>query len=379
MSIGVLATQDTKADESAYLAACLVEAGVGAEQIDTTPSRWIDTSGQRSRAEMMSAAAAEIRAFVEPRVLSGELTGVCVIAGATGGRLTADLLSQLPFGVPKLLVSPIASSEARHYIGASDTIVVPPVVDFAGRNEYSDFALSRAAEILAALVGGGATYPRSREDHIAVSAFGVTNPLIAALGEPLRRHGERLTVFSANGTGGEAFEKFIEGGMVHGALDLTLSELADELCGGVLSAGPERGWAASRAKLRQIVMPGGIDFINFGPMSQVPPNMRDRKIVEHTSAVTLVRTSPEENYELGRMVGSRALGGGENCRVLVPTDGYSVLSSAGGPLHDPSADAAFEQGLQSIYGSAYERVEDNINGPLSVAAVLEEYGKWKVE
>ena len=377
MHIAVLGTLDTKSDEVDYLRKMIIAEGGAVSVVDTTPATWLTAGPYGSRAELMSRAAEVIRDAVLPRVLAGEFDGVCVIAGATGAALTGLLLSEIPYGVPKILVSPIASSDVRPYIGPSDTVVVPPVADFTGRNAYTDYALARVARLISVMVRSVQEYPNESATHFAASAFGVTSKLIHMLGGALSSGGQRLTVFSANGTGGESFERFVSLGLVSGAFDLTLSELADELCGGVLSAGQARGWAAPRKGIPQVVMPGALDFINYGPLSTVPAERRSRPIVEHTSSVTLVRTSACENFELGRMVAERANSGRETTVVIVPRRGFSLLGAPGGPFSDPEADDAFVQGLALHPEVRVELVDDEFNGGKTLDAVLAASKHWR--
>lgn len=378
MRIAVLATLDTKSAEAGFLAERITAQGVEAEVVDTAPHTWLAPASSATRAHVMNTASVAIAESLLPRFLGGELHAVCVLAGATGAALASDLLASLPYGMPKLLVSPVASAELRPYIGASDTIVMSPVVDFTGgRNAYVDFALNRAAAVACGLLSPPTPYPRSPRDHIAASAFGVTSPLTMSLAERVSENGMRLAVFSANGTGGEAFERFVGSGMVRGAFDLTLSELADELCGGALSAGPDRGWAAVRAGIPQVLMPGGLDFINYTTPSSVPSSRRGRAIVEHTPTVTLVRTSAEENEELGRMVGQRAAAAGAATVVIVPTRGFSSLSAPGGPFYDPVADGAFRDGLATVRGVRIEDVDDEMNGRKTLEAVMANCESWE--
>jgi uncharacterized protein (UPF0261 family) len=375
--IAVLATQDTKVEESEYLARGLNARGLVARVIDTRPSNWVTTEDGRSRAETMDAASAAIRDALVPELISGECEGVCVLAGATGAAIASCLLRDAPLGVPKVLISPVASGDTRPYIGASDTIVVSPVVDFVGRNDYVDAALDRVAALMQALVGAPRSYPSAAETHFAATAFGVTSQLVSELQRHVSAEGRRLAVFSANGTGGEAYERFLEEKRVRGAFDITLSELADELCGGLLTAGPARGTGAGNHGIPQIMMPGGIDFINFGPLSSVPVEIRDRKRVEHTKSVTLVRTSPDENEQLARMVATRARINAGQTTIVIPTNGFSLLSRPGGPLSDPEADAAFIDTILNEQGLDVRVVNDDINGPGTLAAVLEASNPWR--
>lgn len=376
----VLGTADTKGEEVEFLAAALASKGLEVEVIDMTPAQWLkpgdDTS---SRSRVMEQAAARIAEAVEARVEAGEAGGVIAIGGASGAALASPALQRLPLGFPKVLISPVVSGETTAYIDTSDVVMVPPVVDFAGLNAYAERALETAATTLFALMQQAAPYPDARASTLAVTAFGVTTPLVEMIGRSLKETGVRQAVFSCNGTGGRAYERFIAEGRVFGAFDLTTSELADEMLGGVLAAGPTRLTSASRRGVPQVVLPGAMDFINFGRFETVPEHLRDRPIVRHTPEVTLVRTSADENERLGRLMAERLKAGGGPFTVIVPLKGFSLLSEPGKPFYDPQADEALLEALREELGDDHVLTVDAPINSVEVAnEVLRVSEPWRL-
>jgi uncharacterized protein (UPF0261 family) len=353
--IAVVATRDTKEEEALELERLLAEAGWEGVAIDATPSRWLSADElAAARDAVMALAGERIAARLEQLVADGQLAGMVAIAGASGAALAAPALQRLPLGVPKVLVSPVASGVTSHYVGSSDVVLIHPVVDFCGRNAFVDRALARAAQVVTALAAGAAPYPRDAERAVGLTAFGVTGGIVDRLVPALRQRGRDAVVFSANGVGGQAFEQFLRDGRLGAAIDLTTTELADELCGGVLSAGATRLTAAADLGLPQVVLPGALDIVNFGSPDTVPAPLRGRATVHHTPSVTLVRTTPEENEELARRVAARLAPGGERAAIIVPLQGFSLLSAPGRPFHDPEADRAFLRVIRDELGD--ERV-----------------------
>ena len=309
---------------------------------------------------------------------AGMLDGVIAIGGASGAALAAPALQALPLGVPKVLVSPVVSGETSSYVGTSDVIMIPPVVDFSGMNVVCGARADTAAATLAELVKVGQPYPDARTHTIGVTVFGVTSPLVNLLAQRLNPTGLRQVVFSCNGIGGRAYERFLEERRVFGAFDLTTSELADELFGGVLSAGPTRLTTASRLRIPQVVLPGALDFMNFGSLKTVPEHLRGRPIIQHTPEVTLVRTSVEENDRLGRVMAQRLMAGGGDFTVIVPLQGFSLVSEPGKPFHDPEADHAFLTALREELGEApIVTVDAPLNSEETAAAILEASEPWR--
>jgi uncharacterized protein (UPF0261 family) len=275
---------------------------------------------------------------------AGRVDGVLGLGGSGGTALVSEAMRALPVGVPKLIVSTVASGETRAYVGATDIALMHSVVDIAGINRFSERILTNAAT---AVAGMARTYAEARDEPageakplIGATMFGVTTPCVTEARRILEERGYEVLVFHAVGTGGQALEALIAGGFLAGVLDATTTELADELVGGVFSAGPTRLTAAGASGVPQVVSLGALDRVNFGPMETVPGQFRDRNLYVHNPSVTLMRTTPEECAELGRRVATRLNGSTGPTALFVPLRGVSAIATEGGVFHDPAADEA---------------------------------------
>jgi uncharacterized protein (UPF0261 family) len=290
----------------------------------------------------------------------------------------------LPFGVPKVMVSTLASGQTRPYVGGSDIVMVYPVADLAGLNRLTRVALTNAALALAGMVRLPRPELAAAADRplVAATMFGVTTPCVDRARQALEARGVEVLVFHATGVGGEAMEGLVRDGQVAGVLDLTTTELADELVGGTLSAGPDRLEAAGRRGIAQVVSVGALDMVNFGPAATVPERFAGRRLHAHNPSVTLMRTTAEENARLGARMAEvlgRARG---SVVVLVPARGVSALDAPGQPFYDPEADGALFEALTSgLSGRPHVRVEvrdEHINDPTfaeaAASALLELIG-----
>ncbi len=273
----------------------------------------------------------------------GRLDGVLALGGSGGSAIAARAARDLPVGLPKLLVSTMASGDVSPYVGATDLTLMYSVVDIAGINQISRAVLGNAAAAIAGMAR--AHHQRAVEPVtddrplVGASMFGVTTPAVDAARERLEELGYEVLVFHATGSGGRALEALARSGMLAGVLDLTTTELADDLVGGVLSAGPDRVTAASVAGVPQVVSLGALDMVNFGPESTVPAQFADRQFFVHNATVTLMRTTAAENAELGRRLGEK-LAGRDRTVLMVPRGGVSALDADGMPFRDEEADAA---------------------------------------
>ena len=274
----------------------------------------------------------------------GRLHGVLGIGGSGGTSIVTSAMRALPVGVPKLMVSTVASGDTRPYVGAVDVTMMYSVVDIAGINSISARILSNAAGAIAGMVQASVPELEHRP-LVGASMFGVTTPGVTRARERLEELGYEVLVFHATGTGGQSMEALVAGGFLSGVLDLTTTELADDLVGGVLSAGPDRLEAAGAAGLPQVVSLGALDMVNFGPRETVPARFEDRNLYVHNPTVTLMRTSPEECRELGRRVGRKLSAARGPTALFVPLKGVSMIATPGQPFHDPVADKALRAGL----------------------------------
>jgi len=294
-------------------------------------------------ATMARGATAIARQLLEER----RIDGAFALGGTGGTTIASHAMRALPVGFPKLILSTVAAGDTRPYLGGNDIALMYSVVDVAGINSVSRPILANAAAAVAGMVTAMPLPSSPDKPVVAATMFGVTTPAVEAARARLEEFGYEVLVFHCTGVGGMSMEKLVESGSVAGVLDLTTTELADELVGGVFSAGPTRLAAAGRAGIPQAVSFGALDMVNFGPRDTVPPAYAQRRLHTHNATVTLMRTTPGENTELGRRLAERLNAATGPVSVHVPLLGVSAIDCAGEPFHDPDADkalfAAFDQ------------------------------------
>ena len=358
-TIAVLGTLDTKGAEHAFVAerirehghaTMLIEAGTGGppqvtpdiarEAIAAAGSVDLpDLMARGDRGECVTAMAGAAARAVEQLFRDGRIQGIITLGGSGGTAIGAAAMRALPIGFPKLIVSTMASGNTAHYVGTKDIVMMPSIVDVSGLNQISRTIFSRAAGAICGMVGADVTTEATRPVIVA-SMFGNTTRCVNAAIPVLESAGYEVLVFHATGAGGRTMESLIESGMVAGVLDVTTTELADELVGGVLTAGPDRLNAAARARIPAIVAPGCLDMVNFGERHSVPAKFEGRKFYVHNPQITLMRTTPEECRQLGTLLAEKINACQSPVTVLIPRGGISVISAPGGPFYDPKADAA---------------------------------------
>jgi uncharacterized protein (UPF0261 family) len=304
---------------------------------------------------------------------------VLAAGGSGGSSIAAQVMAALPVGLPKLLVSTMASGDVSPYVGAKDVCVMYSVVDVAGVNRISRLVLGNAAAAMAGMAlaraGEQAGEQASGDDErplVAASMFGVTTPAVETARSRLTGLGYEVLVFHATGAGGRALEALAEARLLAGVLDVTTTELADDLVGGVLSAGPDRLTAAGAAGLPQVIAPGALDMVNFGPRETVPERFADRLLYVHNPTVTLMRTTVKEMAELGARVGRKAAAATGPTEVFWPDRGVSALDADGQAFFDPAADAACRDALDGelrAAGQAMQRIDAHINDPAFATAM----------
>ena len=313
----------------------------------------------------------------EPRV------GGIISAGGSGGTTLATAgMRALPVGIPKVMVSTVAAGDVRDYVGATDIVMFHSVADVQGLNSITEQVLGNAAHALAGMVAQMPTreaYEAKRKlarPALGITMFGVTTPCVQAVTKRLEADYDCL-VFHATGTGGRAMESLGDSGLLAGFLDLTTTEVADMLVGGVLPADRDRFGAPIRTGLPYVGSAGALDMVNFGPRDTVPARCQSRKLVVHNPNVTLMRTTPDENRAAGEWIGQRLNLMEGSVRFLLPEGGVSMLDRPGAPFHDPEADAALfeaiEKTVRPTSRRVVERVRANINDPVFVDAVIDAF------
>ncbi len=304
---------------------------------------------------------------------AGRLDGILGLGGSGNSAIATEAMRALPVGVPKLMVSTVAAGDTRPYVGAVDVTMTYSVVDIAGLNRISARVLTNAAAMIAGAVEARPPELGAERPLVGATMFGVTTPCVDAARARLEELGYEVLVFHATGTGGRSMEALVRGGFLAGVLDVTTTELADELVGGVLSAGPERLEAAGAAGLPQVVSLGALDMVNFGPRETVPERFAGRNLYVHNPTVTLMRTTPDECRELGRLIGRKLSAARGPVALFVPLRGVSMIAVAGQPFHDPAADAALLEGLRETLAPSVEvhEQETDVNDPAFARAMAE--------
>ncbi|PLR81261.1 Tm-1-like ATP-binding domain-containing protein [Bacillus sp. V33-4] len=292
------------------------------------------------------------------------LGGVFALGGSGGSSIAARAMRELPVGVPKLIVSTIASGDTSPYVGQTDITMMYSVVDIAGINRLSKKILRNAAAAIAGMVRANEYLEETVEEEkpiAAISMFGVTTACATQAGKVLEGLGYETVVFHANGSGGKAMESLMKDGYIAVSLDLTATELADELAGGMLSAGPDRLEMAGKLGIPQVVSLGALDMVNFGPVETLPKHYSHRKFYKHNSNVTLMRTTAEECAELGKRIAEKLNKATGPVSVFVPLKGISSIAGDGGVFYDPEADRALFSSLRESLDSHIELFEMNVN------------------
>ena len=302
----------------------------------------------------------------------GRLDGVLGLGGSGGTVLATAAMRTLPVGLPKVMVSTIASGDVAPYVGVKDVAMMYAVVDIAGLNRISRRILANAVGAVCGMVEQAMPEAEDRP-LIAATMFGVTTPCVTRVRERLEAEGYEVLVFHATGSGGRAMEALIDGGFITGVADVTTTEWCDELVGGVLSAGPHRLEAAVRAGLPQVVSCGALDMVNFWAVDTVPASFKDRTLYRHTANVTLMRTTPDECATLGRIIAEKLNAATGPTTLLLPLQGVSAIDGEGQPFHDPAADAALFQALRDHLDGAVTLVELDlhINDPAFADAIAD--------
>ncbi|MBI2927716.1 MAG: Tm-1-like ATP-binding domain-containing protein [Verrucomicrobia bacterium] len=378
-TIAILGTLDTKGVEHGFVAdqiqarghnVLLIDVGTLGEpkckpditREEVAAAGGIDLAGLQQRQDRGESVAAMSKAA--PVVLSrlseaGKIDGVISLGGGGGTAIATAAMRALPIGFPKVMVSTLASGNTAQYVGVKDIVMFPAIVDVSGLNRISREILTRAAGAICGMVevgsqvsargeaGAGRRELQPDKPVIVASMFGNTTACVQHAQKILEQAGYEVLVFHATGIGGRTMESLIESGMVAGVLDITTTEWADELVGGILTAGPTRLEAAARRGVPAIVTPGCLDMVNFGPPETVPAKFHGRTFYQHNPQVTLMRTTPDECARLGAILAEKLNLSTGPVTVLLPRRAISVISAPGKPFHDAAADTALFANLKA--------------------------------
>lgn len=322
----------------------------------------------KDRGKAMEAMAAGAAALVPRMYAEGRFDGVLGMGGSGGTSVVTAAMRGLPIGVPKVCVSTVASGDTTPYVGMKDILLIPSIADVAGVNRITRILFTRAAAAVVGMIRASIPGGEDERPIIAASMFGNTTDCVDACRRRLSSLGYEVLVFHATGTGGRTMESLIDEGFVDACLDITTTEWADELCGGVFSAGTDRLSAAGRRGIPHLIVPGCVDMANFGPLETVPAHYRNgtRKLHQWNPAVTLMRTSVEENRRLGEIFAEKANAAAGPVAILIPRRGVSLLDGDDQPFCDREADQAMFDALRQRLrdGIPVEEVDANINDPV---------------
>jgi len=389
--IYVVGTADTKGEELAYLAErvkaaggypLIVDVGIGA------PKCAVDVGAEfvaafhpegvkaaLSAPDRGAAVSAMAEAFAHFAVSCDDVAGIVGVGGGGGTSIVTAGMRVLPIGVPKLMVSTLASGDVSAYVDVSDIAMMASVTDIAGLNSISRVVLANAAYAIAGMARTVVPEVEAKP-LIGLTMFGVTTPAVTQAVEQLRGDYDCL-VFHATGTGGRAMEKLVDSFLITGVIDVTTTEICDLLFDGVLSAGPDRLGAIARTGVPYVGSVGALDMVNFRRLDTVPEKYRKRKLHKHNPQVTLMRTTAEENHVMGAWIAGRLNRCQGEVRFLIPEKGVSAIDAPGQPFHDPDADAALfdalEAGVEETEKRRLIRLPQHINDPQFSAALVENF------
>jgi len=381
-TIAVLGTLDSKGEEHAFVAGLiaarghrplLIDVGTGGPATvvpDITREQVAAAAGidlaallaRKDRGECVVAMTKAAPELVSQLAADGRIHGIISLGGGGGTAIGTAAMRALPLGFPKLMVSTLAAGNVAPYLGTKDITMMPSIADVAGLNRLSRVIFTRAAGAICGMVDAEPVVGASRPLVVA-SQFGNTTACITEAKKVLEAAGYEVLVFAATGTGGRIMESVIESGIVAGVLDLTTTEWADELVGGVLNAGPERMDAAAKAKVPVVVGPGCLDMVNFGEQASVPAQFAGRNFYIHNPQVTLMRTTAAECAELGRLVAEKSNAYDAGAVIMLPTKAISVISAEGKPFHDAAADQALFAALKRHAKVPVREFAEEINSP----------------
>lgn len=383
-TVALVGALDTKGQEYAFLQECIRRNGMATLLIDFgvlgAPAIWPDITrqqvaaaggadirvlaAQRDRGSAIAAMARGIEVLLPKLYAEGRFHGVIALGGGGGTSVAAAGMRALPYGVPKVIVSTVAGGDVSGYVGVKDIVMIPSVVDISGLNRFSRRVLAQAAGAICGMLSAEVP-PGDDNPLIAATMFGNTTPCVEHARRILEEAGYEVLVFHATGTGGRTMENLIRDGLITAVLDITTTEWADELVGGVLAAGPHRLEAAADTGIPAVVAPGCLDMVNFWAPETVPSQFHGRRFYQHNPNITLMRTTPDECARLGEIIADKLNRSKGPVAVMIPLKGWSMIDSPQGPFWWPEADEAFRHSLRQHLRPDIPVIEldANINDP----------------
>jgi len=386
---------DTKGAELQFVVDALRHAGVDVKSVDVgtldPPAVMPDITREevlgtptaslsKDRGVAVTSMSEALATFLSQACECGHVAGVIGLGGSGGTALITAAMRALPIGLPKLMLSTVASGNTAPYIDCSDITMMFSVVDVAGLNVVSKRILSNAAHAMAGMVTQRSEVS-SNKPTLGMTMFGVTTPCVTSIRESLEKDGYDCLVFHATGTGGRAMEKLVDSGMIDGVLDVTTTEVADEIAGGIFPAGPSRFDVLIDRKIPLVLSVGAVDMVNFGALETVPEKFRDRNLYVHNAQITLMRTTVDENRQIARWIAKKLNRSTAQVSVVIPTKGVSALDAPGQPFHDPEADTALFEELENQLVSTDDRrlvkYPFHINDTEFAQALVQEFRKFR--
>ncbi len=392
--IAIIGTLDTKGHEVAYLRDLVQDRGWRTWIIDPGVLGEPAIAADISRQEVARAGGAELadlvaagdkgraiqamidgtRAIVARLYAEGRLAGVLAVGGGQGTAIGTTAMQALPIGVPKVMVSTIASGRNvfEPYVGTSDVTMMHSVADILGVNAVTRKVFANAAAAVVAMAEASQSTVKGRRVVLGATMLGLTTPCVLRAKELLEAHDYELVAFHPNGTGGRSMERLIDEGLIRGVLDVSTQELTGHVCHGLFDAGPERMTAAGRRGIPQVVAPGGTDYIVLGPLDSLSDEQRRRPLIVHNPNITLIRTARQEMADIGRLMARRLNKARGPAAVLVPTGGFSYSDRPGHAFYDPEADAALVDALASNLAPRVplQKIDAHVNDPAFADALV---------
>ena len=362
-----VSTMDTKAEELAWVAKCMRQTGLNVVMVDVSTSKATDVAADVTAAEVLASSdktwdaicqldrgaavtrmSHAFRVWLMKQYETGKVAGVIGLGGSGGTAIVTAGMRALPIGLPKLMVSTMASGNTAPYVDCSDICLMPSVVDIAGLNTVSRRVLSNAAHAMAGMVTNAVADTTVKERAtIGMTMFGVTTTCVMAVRAALEDAGFDCLVFHATGAGGRAMEKLVDSGLIEGVLDITTTEVADEVVGGILTSGPQRFDIILQRQIPYLMSLGALDMVNFGAKETVPERFRNRHLHVHNANVTLMRTTVDENRQIAHWIAEKLNRATSAMTLLISEKGVSAIDADGQPFYDPAADAALFDELES--------------------------------